>query len=50
MGFQGKMHFFFISDDILHNVTKTYLDKEGFQKYFSALPDDYVENGIKGIG
>jgi len=29
-------------DDILHNVNKTYLDQEGFQKYFSALASDPV--------
>jgi len=29
-------------DDILYNVNKTYLDQEGFQKYFSALASDEV--------
>ena len=39
---------FYISDNILNNVTKTYLDHEGFQKYFSALASDKV--AIKGTG
>ena len=38
----------FFSDDILYNVTKTYLDQKGFQKYFSALASDPV--AIKGTG